>query len=792
MQYDINMPTYSEVKDDRMINFKKYVLKLLVILFGGICISRLSIVTNNEYINEIAPFGIAYLISIMLIKYNSRKDITAAFIGVILGYFSMHSIQYMNILASTFLYGYGLVINRNSKKNKILSTSFIIFMSYFLYGVLFNGYILTINLLTTTINTLIIIPVYCIIRYSIESLKEINEDYFYSTEEIISVGILIALTVCGIGELNVYDVYARNILSYLLVLVVGYSAGAGYGASMGVVIGLIVGINSENIMQNVGIYGILGLTSGIFKDVGKIFSVVSFILTFLAINIYYQNISVPVCIEGGVSLVLFFIVPHRFIEFISLEVSLDRKRDKINRIELNQLKDEFIKKVDNLKDALGSVSVGLNSFSDFQNMYNNDKAATIIGSLADRVCSRCSRCDKCWKNEFSITYNSFESLIKSCEDKNVVFPNYLEKICINKEELINKANYIVINLKGSDVKRECLEEGRLMVANYMKNMSFAIDKLLSDFKRDVVLCTEIEKTIKKAFIRQSIQYRSLLCYRDNSARLKIKMTIENKDVNSMSEFILDVINSIVNKPMTISAEECRMETDRNEYVLIFEEVPKYQLVSYGAIKAKDGEDYIGDTYTFGKTKDGKYMTMISDGMGHGINANKESSVTINIIEKFLEDGFDINTAVNMVNTVMGIKFSEDERFSTLDLSLVDLYSGDVEFMKVGAPASFIKSGKKITRIESNMPPFGLADELEMESIKGKIKGGDLIIIVSDGVLDANRCNIGIVEWMEEYLSGASNDPKLLAQKVIEKAKEFNNGNINDDMTVVVSKVYELF
>ena len=118
MQYDINMPTYSEVKDDRMINFKKYVLKLLVILFGGICISRLSIVTNNEYINEIAPFGIAYLISIMLIKYNSRKDITAAFIGVILGYFSMHSIQYMNILASTFLYGYGLVINRNSKNNK--------------------------------------------------------------------------------------------------------------------------------------------------------------------------------------------------------------------------------------------------------------------------------------------------------------------------------------------------------------------------------------------------------------------------------------------------------------------------------------------------------------------------------------------------------------------------------------------------------------------------------------------------------------------------------------------------
>ena len=54
----------------------------------------------------------------------------------------------------------------------------------------------------------------------------------------------------------------------------------------------------------------------------------------------------------------------------------------------------------------------------------------------------------------------------------------------------------------------------------------------------------------------------------------------------------------------------------------------------------------------------------------------------------------------MVNTVMGIKFSEDERFSTLDLSLVDLYSGDVEFMKVGAPTSFIKSGKKITRIES--------------------------------------------------------------------------------------------
>ena len=71
-------------------------------------------------------------------------------------------------------------------------------------------------------------------------------------------------------------------------------------------------------------------------------------------------------------------------------------------------------------------------------------------------------------------------------------------------------------------------------------------------------------------------------------------------------------------------------------------------------------------------------------MGSGPEAGLESKVSVEIIEKFMDVGFDEKIAIDAVNAIMSIKFSEDEKFSTLDMSKIDLYTGNAKFMKVGA------------------------------------------------------------------------------------------------------------
>lgn len=86
-------------------------------------------------------------------------------------------------------------------------------------------------------------------------------------------------------------------------------------------------------------------------------------------------------------------------------------------------------------------------------------------------------------------------------------------------------------------------------------------------------------------------------------------------------------------------------------------------------------------------------------------------------------------------------------------------------------------------------PFGLVDEVDVEIVKERLKPGDILISVSDGVLDIDRFNSEGFIWLKEYLKNINSDPKELSELILNKAKELSDEMIKDDMTVLVSKIY---
>ncbi len=55
------------------------------------------------------------------------------------------------------------------------------------------------------------------------------------------------------------------------VIIIAYINGSGAGAASGVAMGIIVGMSSENMIMFIGMYGICGLITGVFKETGKVF-----------------------------------------------------------------------------------------------------------------------------------------------------------------------------------------------------------------------------------------------------------------------------------------------------------------------------------------------------------------------------------------------------------------------------------------------------------------------------------------------------------------------------------------
>lgn len=796
MQYELNLNSYTDMRKQNEIRKKLWAktstLRLFIIFISGVLLGRITLLLNGTDYRGFAPFGIAYLVAICLIVTNKKKCILSS-LGVCIGCFSMwHSINdpYIYIVSAVVLSIYYLLISTKDKIKSEIITFSLLLIIFMLGGVFISKYDIKMNLVLSLLQTIIIIPIYHILKYSIKSLGELSIQSDISVEEIISIAILLCLIITGIGQVYILNYSIRNVVALTLVFIVAYIGGANYGAMVGVIMGVMLGISQNNMIFNVAFYAVEGLIIGIFKDTGKILSILAGIIIYFALVLYSNQLTTNLIIEVIIGSVLFLLIPKSAYKSIEIHINPEKKKNAISNISLNDLKEEFALRIQGVTDVLGAISVCLGDDNENGNLSIKNKSCALIENLAERSCNQCVNREKCWKNNFNQTYISFQNLIDNYENGNFVLPIELEKRCIKHLSILKNTEAIIDNHNLNETKKEKINEGRQILSEHINSIGVTLDRILDDFKREIRISDDFERIIKKGLNKNSIEYNDVFCYTNYEGRIRIKISMNScGGCEFCYKNILPILKDVIKVPLNISSDGCNINQNSNECTITIEEAPKYYVMSYAAITVKDGESETGDYYSFGKTTDGNYTVILSDGMGSGPDAKNQSKATVNLVEHLTDAGFQEDITVNTVNSIMGMKFSENEKFATLDLSKINLYNGKASFIKIGASPCFIKRKDDVQKINSNNLPFGLVDEVEVEVIYKDLKPGDMIISISDGIVDIDKLKVGDDLWIENYLKESCYDPKVLSENILKKAKELSNGRLKDDMTVVVSKIY---
>ena len=794
MQYDAGVPVYKRIdsKKDRITKYKLTAAKIILILLCGFMLSRVKFRVVDGL--TITPFGMAFLISV--INKRKSKEAIIAFLGVIIGGLSVYSNDadsyvYPILAISILLIFY--IADKAGRRIKTNNICIICVVEFLIIESIFGSQGLSVNIAFALIESLSIIPVFYVVNYGVSCLDEIKHNYFFNMEELISMAIVLCLMVAGIGNIACFGVSIRNIAALAIIIVIAYAGGASIGAVIGVTMGIIVGVTSKNILLFISLYSCCGLVVGVFKETGKIFSALAYLIVSSIIVGYSVTINIYGAVEIAVPTVIMLLTPVKFIEGILQELSNEEKNRIINEAQIDGVKSEFIERIENLKKILDRLSKSMNKLSGNHKLLVKDKSSAMIENLADRVCSNCEMNSKCWGKELNKTFFEFSELIEMFEQGKGKINKSLKANCVKSNTLIKSCEEFYNTTTVNEVLKERMGEGRQLIAENIADISQAMDDVIKEFTRDVDNCYELDKVLKKALSRKNIAYKNIYSYTDKKGRLKIKMLMENcYGENICGKAILPILKEVLRVPFSISDEGCRINPETNECSVVIEESPKYNMLSYVASIPKDGEKFSGDSFNFGKNKNGIYVIALRDGMGSGPDAGLESSVAIDIIDEFIERGYDEEIAIKAINSIMNMKFSEDEKFTTLDMSMVDLYSGELSVIKAGAVATFIKRYEDIQVISDNSLPFGAVEEIEYKKNKKKLKHGDIVITISDGILDVDKNNIGDYSWLRTYLEKATTNPDQLSRDILDKAKELSNGKVMDDMTVVVSKLYSLY
>lgn len=221
-----------------------------------------------------------------------------------------------------------------------------------------------------------------------------------------------------------------------------------------------------------------------------------------------------------------------------------------------------------------------------------------------------------------------------------------------------------------------------------------------------------------------------------------------------------------------------------------ERVPDAETLHYAleigvAQVAREGHSVSGDSYAVLPLKDGKQAILLSDGMGSGKEARQASRSTVKLMEHLLAAGIRQEVVLNTINTLLRLRYPS-EKFATLDLAMLDGFSGDLEIYKLGAPPSFLKNGGLTKVVGSGSLPIGILEEITPEKLHFKVETGGTLVMVTDGLLE-NPAGYED-EWLVGTLNGIRHDhPQIIADRLIEEACYRWPKGVQDDLTVLVGR-----
>lgn len=417
--------------------------------------------------------------------------------------------------------------------------------------------------------------------------------------------------------------------------------------------------------------------------------------------------------------------------------------------------------------------------------------STLGMELRHRICAPCEQYSMCFgeNGEMSLV---MEELLQAAQEGSVWEEELQKKIytqCQRAEVLIREAEsaFEKLELNESWYRRLC--ENREMIAGQIDAMA----QVMGDCMEEEQLCDDKENwrllQMKYHLRERGIKVSNLHCYRKKNGGCRLSMDLATRRGNCvLLRDVLEELNHCSSETL-VSIEKNRSIVGREKENYMFVTKPKL-VCDYGVAKMiQEGQEISGDSFRAGQCVPGHFVMALSDGMGSGREANRESEMVVDLLFQFARSGFAMDVTLRLMNAAM-IFGADRERFSTLDVCCVDEYTGIVDFYKVGAHVSYIKHKKRVEIVDAQSLPMGAASLGESVPQRGYLEPGDCLVMLSDGVLEYLRVE-DPVEMLRSMIGDMEFcDGAIFSRKLMERILLFTGGHLQDDMTILTLQTEE--
>jgi stage II sporulation protein E len=424
--------------------------------------------------------------------------------------------------------------------------------------------------------------------------------------------------------------------------------------------------------------------------------------------------------------------------------------------------------------------------------FTPEEMGRIHNEITGSVCVSCAQCAVCWERRdapMSRLLANYLTDLRRAGQAAAATRDEIDRYCYKSQELAMEATRIFERARLNMAWYNRLLENRAVIAEQMEAMAY----IMEDCSFDAIDLNKKEKpalvSLRYLAREQGISLQNIHLLEKKNGRISLSLEAYMKRGNCIGAKELTRIAS-----RALGVDLC-LHRDSKSLIgklpapYVFEEDTMYHSTYGLARRVRDGDSVSGDNFSYMENHEGQVYLMLSDGMGSGSNACKESEMVLELMERFLEAGFSEETALRMLSAACVLSDREDV-YSTVDICRLDLYEGALAFYKVGAAATFIKRGGEAAWISGESLPVGAQTFPQISTDSTHISHGDYVVLMTDGVLEQLRVPSPEQTMCEVLETINAANPSEMAKKILDRVLLFTGGRVRDDMTVLVAGIWE--
>lgn len=571
-----------------------------------------------------------------------------------------------------------------------------------------------------------------------------------------------------------------------LALWAGHSFGIGGGAAVGLCVGLAMDLAGHSAQSYALTFAFSGLSAGIFRKNGRFVTVLSCAVVgaIAALWNWEQGNAVTTVAEVLVAGGIFLLTPQRFLDRLISLFSGDAApypaayaAQAVQR-QLRETASAFRQVFSSLRDALATGGAE-----------SGEDPAVIYDRAANKLCSRCPLRERCWQSQYQDTHDllnaALPGLLEARTASAALLPQRFRDRCVHLPGFVSAVNeelhaYLMRRQYDCQVGRS-----RRAVCRQYAQMAEVLEDAAAAMSASYAM-----NALKTRRLSRFLAGRELRCqgvvFTDPKGRLRLQIT--GPDAAALAtDTAIAALSSALDAPLILQ----EAATPEHPQTLLRQREPLSALAGVAGRK-KAGETVSGDACAWFKDDSGHLYLLLCDGMGSGREARKESDFAIDLLEKLLRAGFSAENALKTLDQTFSLRLDEALGFSTVDLLVLDLFSGAGTLYKLGSAPSLLKQGGTVKLLRGKGFPAGLTagggGATRGDTFDLRLGPGDCLALLTDGIFDSEGEDGSEAATDDQWLRRAmmefeGESPAALAQAIVD-----HTNAAGDDKTALVLRV----